>query len=394
MSVAPPFLTRVRIRNYRSIAACDVKLGSLAFLVGPNGSGKSNFLDAIRFVADALDTKLDHALRARGGIGEVRRRSRGRPNNFAIRLDFRIPDGRKGHYAFQVVARDQGGFSVRAEQCAVTNPNTGENDWFKNSDKTNAARSSLKVAVPPVAHDRLYLVAISAIEPFRTVYDALVRMRFYNLNPGIIREPQEPDPGDFLKHDGGNLASVLADLRTVHPDTMKRIEQYLRFVVPGTRSVERIPYGTRETIEFSQGSWRFPAASMSDGTLRALGILTALLQDSDGPPTLIAMEEPEIALHPAALAALIDAFQDAREQTQVLITTHSTDLLHSEEVHVDELLAVSAESGATVIGPVDEGSRKTLADRLFTAGELLGANDLDPADESARAPDIKEFFTL
>lgn len=394
MTAAPPFLTRVRIRNYRSIAACDVELGSLAFLVGPNGSGKSNFLDAIRFVADALDTKLDHALRARGGISEVRRRSRGRPNNFAIRLDFRIPDGREGHYAFQVVARDHGGFAVKAEQCAVINPHTGERDWFKNSDKADAARSSLKVAVPPVAHDRLYLVAISAIEPFRNVYDALVRMRFYNLNPGIIREPQEPDPGDFLKHDGGNLASVLADLRTVHPDTMKRIEQYLRFVVPGTRSAKRIPYGTRETIEFSQGSWTFPAASMSDGTLRALGILTALLQDSDGPPTLIAMEEPEIALHPAALAALIDAFQDAREQTQVLVTTHSTDLLHSEEVRVDELLAVSAESGATVVGPVDEGSRKTLADRLFTAGELLGANDLEPTDESARMPDIKEFFTL
>ena len=79
MTAAPPFLTRVRIRNYRSIAACDVKLGSLAFLVGPNGSGKSNFLDAIRFVADALDysgladneTALERALRTRGQLDEV-----------------------------------------------------------------------------------------------------------------------------------------------------------------------------------------------------------------------------------------------------------------------------------------------------------------------------------
>ena len=55
MTATPPFLTRVRIKNYKSIKACDVELGSLAFLVGPNGSGKSNFLDALRFVAEALD---------------------------------------------------------------------------------------------------------------------------------------------------------------------------------------------------------------------------------------------------------------------------------------------------------------------------------------------------
>jgi len=57
---------RVRLRNYKSIAACDVRLGPFTALVGPNGSGKSNFLDALRFVRDALDTNLEHALRERG----------------------------------------------------------------------------------------------------------------------------------------------------------------------------------------------------------------------------------------------------------------------------------------------------------------------------------------
>jgi len=71
------FLTRVVLRNYKSIATCDVRLHPLVFLVGPNGAGKSNFLDALRFVTDALRTSLDHALRDRGGIKEVRRRSGG-----------------------------------------------------------------------------------------------------------------------------------------------------------------------------------------------------------------------------------------------------------------------------------------------------------------------------
>ena len=85
------FIKRVTIKNYKSIAACDVRLGPLMFLVGPNGAGKSNFLDALRFVADALNSSLDHAIRDRGGINDVRRRSGGHPNHFSIRLDFALP---------------------------------------------------------------------------------------------------------------------------------------------------------------------------------------------------------------------------------------------------------------------------------------------------------------
>lgn len=72
------FLHRVRLKNWKSIGACDVQLRPLMFLVGPNGSGKSNFLDALGFVAEALQSSLDHAIRSRGGVNEIRRRSRDR----------------------------------------------------------------------------------------------------------------------------------------------------------------------------------------------------------------------------------------------------------------------------------------------------------------------------
>src|SRR6266567_9220232 len=105
-----PFVSTVQITNYKSISRCRVDLGPLTFLVGPNGSGKSNFLDALRFVSDALSTSLDHALRERGGINEVRRRSGGHPTHFGIRLDLRFPSGSSGHYAFRIGARRQGGY--------------------------------------------------------------------------------------------------------------------------------------------------------------------------------------------------------------------------------------------------------------------------------------------
>jgi len=82
------FIQRVCLRNYKSIAACEVCLRPLTILVGPNGSGKSNFLDALLFAADALRYSLDHALRDRGGIQQVRRRSGGHPNHFGMRLEF------------------------------------------------------------------------------------------------------------------------------------------------------------------------------------------------------------------------------------------------------------------------------------------------------------------
>lgn len=394
MSAAPPFLTRVRIRNYRSIAACDVELGSLAFLVGPNGSGKSNFLDAIRFVADALHHTLDYAYDARGGTGLVHRRTskRGRLPNIEARLDFRTRSGITGHYSFEIATR-RGGFSVRREECVTSG--TGEHFFFRDRDAFTV-RSTLSAALPAAAPDRLFLKSINDA-PFREIYDSLMRMRSYNLNPGVIREPQEPDPGEFLKHDGRNLAGVLADLRKRHTGAMERIEQYLGVVVPGVQSVDRVPHGTYETIRFHQNvpgqedAIRFSATSMSDGTLRALGILTALLQENSTPPSLVGIEEPEIALHPAALAALIDALQDAREQTQVLVTTHSPELLYSPEVQGDELLAVSAESGETIIGPINEGSRESISQRRTSAGELLSLNLLEP-DVDEAAVDGEDLF--
>src|SRR5215212_4979877 len=94
------FLTRVILENYKSIARCDVALGPLSFLVGANGSGKSNFLDALQFVADSLRSSLDHAIRDRGGINEVRLRSGGHPTHFGVRIEFSLLSRQRGYYAF------------------------------------------------------------------------------------------------------------------------------------------------------------------------------------------------------------------------------------------------------------------------------------------------------
>ena len=122
-------ITRVALRNYKSIAICDVDLAPLTILVGPNGAGKSNFLDALQFTAQALRFSLDHALRERGGINEVRRRSRGHPNHFGVRLNFRLPSA-NGWYAFEVGARPKGRYVVRKEECSVSSTAREQSGYF------------------------------------------------------------------------------------------------------------------------------------------------------------------------------------------------------------------------------------------------------------------------
>jgi predicted ATPase len=376
------FIKRVSLRNYRSIAACDVELGPLTFLVGPNGSGKSNFLDSIRFIGDSLRTSLDHALRDRGGINEVRRRSGGHPTNFGIRIRFILPGGMNGRFAFDIGAARDGGFSIKKEECVV-----GAASY---KIENGAVQSITTSVVPPVSLDRLYLVTAAGLPEFRATYDALSTMGFYNLNPDQIRALQSPDKGDLLARDGRNLASVLDRLARsgdAATGAKKRIEEYLARVVPGIEGVEAKRVGHMETLEFRQRvegqehPWSFPAINMSDGTLRALGTLVALFQHAAGGAPLVGIEEPEIALHPAAAGVLFDALREASRDAQVVVTSHSPDLLDHRDIIDDQILAVVATDGRTEIAHINRAGRAALREGLYTPGELLRVDQLRPDEE-------------
>lgn len=385
-------ITRVRLRNYKSIAACDVSLHAFTILVGPNGAGKSNFLDALRLVSDALRNSLDHALRDRGGVSEVRRRSGGHPNNFGIRLDFRL-GGLTGHYAFRVAAQPRGEYEVQTEEFEL-----GPDRYLVRSG--NVIEFSGPVA-PPASSDRLYLVNAAGLPAFRPVFDALSHMGFYNLNPDHMKALQTPDKGDLLARDGSNLASVLERMSKAGPLGKERVEEYLARVVPGIEGVDPVRVGHMETVEFRQrvesakDAWRFPAINMSDGTLRALGVLVALFQQSSTQRVpLIGIEEPEMALHPAAAGILLDCLRDGARHAQVLVTSHSPDLLDDPKLANENLLAVIAEEGRTLIAPLDDASRSALKDHLYTAGELLRLNQLQPALGSIPTPAQLKLFDV
>lgn len=384
-----PFVRRVVLRNYKSIKECDVTLGAFMLLVGPNGSGKSNFLDALRFVAESLRTTMDQALRERGGIKEVRRRSRGHPTHFSIALKLNLPCQVEASFRFRVGAKQHGKFEVQEEECRIIQQGATVARYRVQDGVVEEATFQPR---PPVSTDRLYLTIASGFPEFRTLYDMLSGMGFYSINPDQLRDLQEPGAGSLLLRDGRNAASVITWLQG---QVKERIEQYVGSIAPGVKSVAKKALGHKETLEFKQAvagdenPWSFLAQNMSDGTLRALGVLLALFQCFDRPPDapipLVGIEEPEATLHPAAAGVLMDALQEAAHFTQVLVTTHSPELLDTKDLDCDSLLVVEAIEGETIINAADEASKSLIRDRLYTAGELLKLNQLQPLSEPADA---------
>lgn len=373
-------VNRVALENFLSFATCDVTLGRLTFLVGRNGSGKSNFLYALRFVAESLRHSVGRALESHHGIYGALRRSPVSPQHFGIRLDCRVANATV-QFAFIVALRGDDEFEVRREECRVMpDDSTGEGHHY--SIREGQVSASFPNP-PPVSQDRLYLLAASGIEAFRPTYDSLSRMGFYNLLPESIADAQPPDPGMVLRSDGGNLVRVISRMEDRAPWIKKRIEEYLCSVVPGVTGVGHASLGSLELLEFQQhvGSSIEPATfyadSMSDGTLRALGVLVALFQcaDSSG-PLLVGIEEPEDGLHPAASEILLDSLREAAQHAQVIVTSHSADLLDEPDVPAEAILSVVAEQGESRIGPLDEASRTSLSRHLFGAGELMRCDQL------------------
>lgn len=384
--MARSLLRQVQIKNYKSLGATVVDLGPFTVLVGPNGSGKSNFVDGLRFVSDCLTTPIALALQSRGGINAVRRHSRGHPTNFGFRLFMEFDDGAQGEYSFEVGARPAGRFTVMEERCVVRTHLMGPEHSY-HIQKGQFVREVPGIR-PRIEPDRLALPVISGVREFAPVYDFLTAMRFYALAPERIRQLQEPDAGEVLRQDGGNAAAVLREIqRRKGKGDYERLCRLLAKVVPGTTNAEYVSVGPRETVRFKQdvgdkAAWNFNALSMSDGTLRVLAILLAVYQVS--PPSFVAIEEPEATIHPAALDVVIDILKEGASRSQVLLTTHSPDILDNRKVKEDELRAVYAKKGKTTISPLGLSSRDVIKHNLYSPGELLRMQELEPDIEEAR----------
>jgi predicted ATPase len=174
-------------------------------------------------------------------------------------------------------------------------------------------------------------------------------------------------------------------LRHLSAENREELIEMLGHAVPGVEAVKTVSHGNKLTLEFTQrtprGRNRFEAHQMSDGTLRLLGILLALYQPKISP--FVAIEEPEATVHVAALEAMVEVFRLRAQHVQLLITTHSADIL--DFVDVEDLRLVRAEDGHSKIATVSEHSKEAVREALFTPGELLRTGALRASDQDVTA---------
>lgn len=402
----PPFLRRVRIRGYKSIAFCDVTLEPLTILVGRNGSGKSNFVDALAFLRDVVVHGASEAVSRHGGRESILHRG-GKSKTVEIEVEVENGDlpGEEiipwhGRFSITVEVPEKSAPRIFREHTFVKTPDmpVGISYTVESGNvKWDGERVLPAFTVWPNS-DRVFLDVYS-IPGITGLRERLRTIQAHNINPEVIRQPQKSLRGEPLGRDGMNLASVIESTREDEPWAIKRAGQHLSAIVPGVEFAGVLPIGAYEALRFNvtpEGATptEVDASSMSDGTLRAFAALMATFQyfPPHGYPSFVAIEEPETALHPAAVQALMGAFDEATLRTQVLVTTHSPDLLESEFLTPEMVRVVRMIDGRTAIGVVDEVDVSLVRDHLATLGSLqrerrlrLEPDDIERQAELARA---------
>jgi predicted ATPase len=364
---------KVYVRNYKSIAEAEVTLERFTVFIGPNGSGKSNFVDALRFVRDAIVSGLDTAISHRRGIRAIRRWSPRRPVDVTIKLEFLFPDGTQTIYGFELGSEKGGEYRIKAEFCQTIQSNGTEDGFEVREGNIVRFPKALELPTPPEPQPvRFLLFPFLGTAVAQQAWNFLRSIGFYHPLPNAIRTSAYMPvivPPPLLEH-GENLPFVLRTLQQHHPDTFQQISEYLRLLVPGLKSLA--PSKSGDMLEVKHGDENETFAELefwqeSDGTLRLLALLTAMYQQP--PLYMLVIEEPELTVHPEALAVLVDLLIERSAYQQVLITTHSPDLLNC--LPAETLRIVELEGGTTKIGPLSEEQKAVVEAKYFKMGDLL-----------------------
>lgn len=337
--------SRLHLENWRNFSRVDAELQSRVFLVGPNAAGKSNLLDVFRFLHDlvAVGGGLQAAVqqKPRSGISSLRSLAARNPSDIVIRVEVGTGSARsEWEYELRLSHHKRYGPVITKEHVA-------------RSGKALLSRPRPEDTADPKRLTQTYLEQVNANLDFRDLAEFFASVRYLHLVPQLVREPDrsvnrpnDPFGGDFLEQ-------IARTTEKTRRGRLSRIKGALRVAVPQLHDLEmwRDVRGTPH-LRGKYAHWRPQRAwqtedHLSDGTLRLLGLLWAAL-DGVGP---LLLEEPELSLHPEVVRFLPQMFARMTRRTgrQVLLSSHSSDLLRDSGIGVDEVLLLQPDKEGTSV---------------------------------------------
>jgi predicted ATPase len=369
-------IERLSVSNFRSLGeSVNLELGSFTALVGPNGSGKSNVVDVLRFVSDCMHMGLSGALSNRQGIGAVSRWRGGiHPFDVAITLQLLLDNGQRARYSFELQRGKADEHLVEIEEASVWSGT--EHFHFRIEDGKWVAEP--QGLAPSLDETNLALPLIGGDARFQPLFQALQRISIYSIFPDTLRVPQKYSPAKPMDGHGSNWASILKDQprSSWKPELIGALQKLTGDIydIKVSQAASYLVVQFRHADKHEPKSKWFDAAQESDGTLRVAGIVTALLQEP--PVPLIGVEEPELTVHPGAIPLLYDYLKQASRRSQVLVTTHSPELL--DQMEADEVRVVIRGPNGTTVSPMAGPQRAAVREGLLTLGEVLRTEGLQP----------------
>ena len=380
-------ITHVTAHNWRNFKNLDFAVEDRLLIVGPNAAGKSNLLDLFRFLGDVSRPGggLAAALEARGGLSRAR-------CLFAR-------NNHKGELAIMVDLRD--GEDEWRYELAIKGKKGGHNHPIV--VREIVTRNGRELLSRPDANDdrdpdqltQTHLEQISANREFRPIAEYFAKVNYFHLVPQMIRYPQA---GGASPRVFGS--SMIADMNATPVRTrqawFRRIERALQSAVPGfeTLRLEVDKAGQPHLIAGYRNWRRNPSeqneTDFSDGTLRLIGLLWTIISSPANGGVLL-LEEPELSLNAAVVQKLASLLAMAQRGTsmQVILSTHSPELLDDEGIRPGEVLVLQVTSDATVanqLSEIAEVEAQISADLPLSevVAELINPGDLTGLIKAAR----------
>lgn len=366
-------VSHIRLKNWRNFRKIDVDLVERTFLVGPNASGKSNFLDVFKFLRDIAKPQgggLQQAVQDRGGISKIRCLAARKESEIEIEVHLSENPKTKSTWKYAI--------SIKQEPRGDRKPYINyERVWNKddnniidrpdNNDKNDKERRT-----------ETHLEQINANQKFRDINKYFNSISYLHLIPQILRHPESfsgPSlPGDPF---GRNFMERVANTQErTRNARLSKIEQALKIAVPQFSKLKYSPDKTGVPhFEVRYENWRAKGAKQredqfSDGTLRLIGLLWALLESD----SLLLLEEPELSLNSAIISKLPSIFFRMQKQKnrQIIVSTHSEDLLSDKGIGGEEVLLLQPTGEGTAVRTASSLHEiKTLLETGLSVGEII-----------------------